>query len=337
MSAIHRRHWIQSVSAASLGLWATHGSGLALPSYGTTAETSDSLATQLYKSLNDQQKNQICLPKDHPSRSYVSNWWYVHPNHRIPSTFTADQQELIKKIFDSLHSAEYQSAVNDQVLLDQYGEKDNAPAAGFFGSPEDDDFEFIFTGHHVTRRCSAHTSKGQGFGGNPIFYGHYPHPESDMRANFNEAKDHPGNPYWYQGKLFNRFVAALDGKQQAQGLVAAEPRSEQSDAVIEIPNNPRGLNLAELSPDQKKLFIETVRGMLAMFRSEDVDSTIAAIEKHNIVDRLHVSWYGGRYDLGSDRVWDTWQIEGPDMVWYFRGYPHIHCYFHLPRSEYTAG
>ena len=29
------------------------------------------------------------------------------------------------------------------------------------------------------------------------------------------------------------------------------------------------------------------------------------------------------------RKWYTWQIEGPEMVWYFRGVPHIHAYFHL--------
>jgi hypothetical protein len=84
-----------------------------------------------------------------------------------------------------------------------------------------------------------------------------------------------------------------------------------------------------LSADQKKLLIDTMQGMMAMFRQEDVKATIETIETKHVVDRLHVSWYGGKYDIGSDQVWDTWQIEGPDMVWYFRGEPHIHCYFHL--------
>ena len=72
-----------------------------------------------------------------------------------------------------------------------------------------------------------------------------------------------------------------------------------------------------------------MKRMMEMFREDDVDATIAAIEKQNVIDRLTVSWFGGKYDIGSDQVWDTWQIEGPDMVWYFRGQPHIHCYFHL--------
>ena len=72
-----------------------------------------------------------------------------------------------------------------------------------------------------------------------------------------------------------------------------------------------------------------MKKMMAMFRADDVNATFDSVEKQGIVDRLHVSWYAGQYDIGSDKVWDTWQIEGPDMVWYFRGQPHINCYFHL--------
>ncbi len=34
-------------------------------------------------------------------------------------------------------------------------------------------------------------------------------------------------------------------------------------------------------------------------------------------------------DLGGDGVWDVWQIEGPQMLWCFRGDPHVHCWVHL--------
>ena len=30
-----------------------------------------------------------------------------------------------------------------------------------------------------------------------------------------------------------------------------------------------------------------------------------------------------------DGVWDVWQIEGPNMVWFFRGEPHVHCWAHI--------
>ncbi len=320
-----RRNWIQAAGAtAALSAISSADNLLA-----AAKAKSDSLPVQLYKSLSDAQKQNLCLPVDHPKRQYISNWWYIHPEHRIPSSFTRDQQDLIRQIFDGMHNPGYRDAVNNQVLIDQYGEEKNAPSAGFFGTPDDKNFEFIFTGHHVTRRCNALSDKGHGFGGAPIFYGHYPHPLKKGRENFNETPDHPGNPYWYQGKVFNRFVQALDGRQQAMGLVAAEPRGEEADTVIQITSAKRGLPTSELSADQRKLLVETMRGMLAMFREDDVKATIEAIRKKDIINKLQVSWYDGKYDIGSDKVWDTWQIEGPDMVWYFRGVPHIHSYFHL--------
>ena len=328
MRNLTRRNWMQAAGAAT-GLLAMSNLDRFLPQGSATESLADSLPMQLYKSLSDAQKQNICLPMNHPRRQFVSNWWYIHPQYRVPNTFNADQQELIRKIFDSMHSDEHQDAINNQVLIDQYGDKKNAPAVGFFGTPDDKDFEFIFTGHHVTRRCNAHTDKGMGFGGAPIFYGHYPHSVDKMNDNFQETKEHPGNPYWYQGQNFNRFVQALDGRQQNLGLVPHEPRSEAPEEVVKKPSEAKGLKCTELSADQKKLFVETMRGMLAMFRKEDIDATIATIEKNSVVDRLSVSWFAGKYDIGGDKVWDTWQIEGPDMVWYFRGEPHIHCYFHL--------
>ena len=287
-----------------------------------TQEKSDSLAMQLYKSLSDEQRAKICLANDHPQRAHISNWWYIHPKHRLNNTFTEDQLDLIQQLFDSLHHPEHRAAVNKQVKLDQYGNEKNSPSVGFFGSPDDEDFEFIFTGHHVTRRCNPHTADGQSLSGGPLFYGHF-------FEQFNETKDHPNNPYWYQGKLFNQFVQALDGSQQAAGLAEEDPRSERAKQVIRIREQPPGLDAQSLSDDQQSLLLETIGKMLVMFREDDVQATLAEMKDRNLVDQLHISWYGGKFDIASDKVWDTWTIEGPNLVWYFRGVPHIHSYFHL--------
>jgi hypothetical protein len=69
--------------------------------------------------------------------------------------------------------------------------------------------------------------------------------------------------------------------------------------------------------------------MLACFRADDVNATIQAIEEKHLLSTLFISCYGGDLDIGGDGVWDVWQIEGPNLVWYFRGAPHIHGYFHL--------
>src|SRR5262245_11669907 len=137
MNKLTRRDWLQAAAASGLSAITSSEKLLA-----ARRGASDSLPTQLYKSLSDDQKQKLCLPVDHPKRQYISNWWYIHPEHRIPSSFTREQQELIRKIFDSMHSPEHRDAVNNQVLIDQYGEEKNAPSAGFFGTPEDENFEF---------------------------------------------------------------------------------------------------------------------------------------------------------------------------------------------------
>ncbi len=262
MKKFSRRDLMKTVSATGAMMAVSQASQLSNMVHAADA-SSDSLPMQLYKSMSDEQKGKVCLPRDHKSRQYISNWWYVHPEHRIPTTFNKDQQELIQAIFDSTHNPVHREAVNKQVLGDQYGAAKNAPSIGFFGTPEDKDFEFIFTGHHVTRRTNAHSDQGHGFGGAPLFYGHFP-------KAFTETKDHPGNAYWYQGKVFNGFVQALDGKQQDKGLAKVRPRAENPNTVIAMRKKDFvGLSCAELSKDQQELLLQTMGKMMAMFRKGD--------------------------------------------------------------------
>lgn len=295
----------------------------ALPSLRAAKGDKDSLPMQFYKSLSEEQRGKISLPVNHAKRQFVSNWWYICPEQRLNTFYTQEQQDLVRQIFESLHSPEHREKMNWQVQKDLMGNIKNTPSVGFFGTPEDKGFEFIYTGHHVTRRCNAHTDQGLGFGGAPIFYGNF------AKA-FKESKDHEGNPFWFQGLLFNEFASALDGKQREKMLVGREPRDEKPQTVIEKRKTDLpGLSCADLSKDQQAKLLETMRRMLMCFRADDVAATMKSIEDRKLVDQLFVSCYGGEYDIGSDKVWDTWQIEGPEMVWYFRGVPHIHAYFHL--------
>jgi len=295
----------------------------ALPKAYVAASETDSLPMQFFKSLSEEQHSKICLPQDHPKRQFVSNWWYICPEQRLHTFYTAEQQDLVKQIFNSLHSPQYREKMTWQVQKDLMGQIKNTPSVAFFGTPANKNFEFIYTGHHVTRRCNAHTDSGLGFSGAPIFYGNF------AKA-FKETKDHEGNPFWYQGLLFNEFYNALDGKQREKILVSQTPRGEKPSEVIAMRKTDLpGLCGADLAKDQQEKLIETMGLMLACFRPDDVAATMKVIREKNLVERLFLSCYGGAFDLGDDKVWDTWQIESPELVWYFRGVPHIHAYFHL--------
>ena len=73
------------------------------------------LSDKIGTSFKTPERAQVHVPMN-KNRQYISNWWYINPQHRIPTTFDKDQQELIQAIFDSLHSREHQDAVEDTAV-----------------------------------------------------------------------------------------------------------------------------------------------------------------------------------------------------------------------------
>jgi hypothetical protein len=189
-----------------------------------------------------------------------------------------------------------------------------------FGEPGTGKFEFVLTGRHVTRRCDGDSVAGAAFGG-PIFYGH-------AAEGFNEKPDHPGNVYWYQAKRANELFQALDGKQRKLAL-RSDARPEARAKTVELRGKDaelHGVPMSELTADQKELARKVMAEVLAPFRKADVDECMKLIKAQ--FDNLHFAYYQNM-DIGDDGVWDVWQIEGPTMVWYFRGSPHVHTWVNI--------
>jgi len=88
-----------------------------------------------------------------------------------------------------------------------------------------------------------------------------------------------------------------------------------------------GIPVAALSRDQKALVRKVMADVLAPFRKRDADEALKLVEKNGF-DNLHMTFYK-KEDIGNDGVWDIWQIEGPAMLWYFRGAPHVHTWVHV--------
>ncbi len=318
-----RREFLK-LTAASAAVAGTSLLARSATSARAAASDSETLVAQFYGSLTLQQKKQMAFPFDHPLRSKVNNNWMI-TDAVISKTFDADQQALIREIFLKLHSEEYADKVLGQV------EHDNRTAnrkGGFggcsvavFGEPGTGKFEFVFTGRHVTRRCDGDSVDGAAFGG-PIFYGH-------AARGFNERPDHPGNIYWYQALRANELFAALDGKQRKLAL-RNDPRPERETKTVELPGDGaelKGLPVSEMTADQKQLAREVMADVLAPFRKVDVQESLKLVEKGGF-EKLHFSYFRNM-DIGNDRVWDVWQIEGPHMVWFFRGKPHVHTWVHI--------
>ena len=182
----------------------------------------------------------------------------------------------------------------------------------------------MLTGRHCTRRCDGDSVEGAAFGG-PIFYGH-------AAEGFNEEPDHPGNVYWYQAKRANEVFKMLDGKQREMAL-RDKPREEEGTETVKLTGRAKGLaghpdDRAQQGPEGPRP--QSDGRPARPFRKADADEAMKLIEANGF-DNLHLAFYKNK-DIGNDGVWDVWQIEGPAMVWYFRGAPHVHCWAHIRES-----
>src|SRR5216117_1089390 len=315
---IDRREFIRTVAVGGVGLVTTAAPKL----YGSSEtslvrpkakERSETLVATLYKSLSEEQKQKVAFPFDHPLRSKVDNNWQITPV-TIAEFFTPDQQAMIAEIFRGLHNPEFVDKVLYHINEDAGGLGKYSVA--LFGEPGA--FEFVLTGRHCTARCDGDSVEGAAFGG-PIFYGH-------ASQSFNEKPDHPGNVYWFQALRANEVFKALDGRQREKALLG-DPREEKKTATVELRRRGAqvGLPVADMKRDQRELVEKVLSDLLLPFRKKDRDEAMRYIKVNGGGESLAMSFYNN-LDIGSDGVWDVWQLESPTMVWYFRGSPHVHTW-----------
>jgi hypothetical protein len=310
-----RRDFLKTTLAASAAL-----GGIPLIGHGAPAATSETLVTTLYKSLREDQRKALCFAFDNPLRSEVDANWHI-TDHAISRILDPDQNQMVKEIFLGLHSPEYAATVLKQVEHDSGKAGFGSSSIALFGEPGTGKFEFVLTGRHCTRRCDGDSVEGTAFGG-PIFYGH-------AAQGFNEKPDHPGNVYWYQAKRANEVFQMLDGKQREMALLG-KGRMEQGLETVKLKGKSEGLAgiaVGDLSSDQKAQVRKVMGDLLAPFRQKDADEALKYIEAAGF-DKLHMAFYKNQ-DIGNDGVWDVWQIEGPNMIWYFRGEPHVHVWANI--------
>jgi len=324
----NRRNFLKTAIGGGLGLAVTSvvpklaaDAAPLLATPNTTplnGNSSETLVSTLYKSLTEKQRGIVTFDFDHPLRSKVDNNWMITPV-KINDLFSPDQHAMIKEIFQGIHNPEYFDKVMAHMQEDSGGFGQYCIA--IFGQPGTGKFEFVLTGRHCTMRCDGDSVEGAAFGG-PIFYGH-------ASQRFDEKPDHPGNVYWYQGKRANEVFQALDGKQRAMALLG-DPREEKATTTVELKKKSElsGLPVSDMTRDQKELVEKVLADLLLPFRKKDADEAMRYINQSGGVDQLAMSFYKNM-DIGNDGVWDVWQLESPNMVWYFRGAPHVHVWVNI--------
>ena len=315
---VSRRSFLQTAGMAAGAL----GAGGILPCRAETPakSTSETVVKTFYDSLSEELRTKICFGFDHKLRLEVDNNWHI--TKTLVKDFSKDQQAMIREIFMGLHSEEYAQAVMKQVTSDSGKDGfEGGSSVALFGEPGTGKFQFVLTGRHCTRRCDGDSVEGASFGG-PIFYGH-------AAGGFVEGPKHEGNAYWYQALRANEVYRMLDGKQREIALLD-ESRGENGLDTVALTGKKDGLEgirVGDLTHDQKDHVRKVISDLLAPFRKRDAEEALKQIDAGGI-DNLHLAFFKGE-DVGKDGVWDVWQIEGPNMISYFRGKPHVHAWLHI--------
>ena len=168
-------------------------------------------------------------------------------------------------------------------------------------------------------RCDGNSADHLAFGG-PIFYGH-------AASGFNEGPHHKGNVFWHQALEANKIFEMLDGKQRKIALVKRLPK--ESAVGFHGPSAQRpGIPAEELSGDQTDQLKKVLKKLIEPYRQSDQDEALACIKSQGGLKNCSLAFYQDG-DIGKDGVWDCWRLEGPALVWYFRGAPHVHTWVNV--------
>ncbi|WP_435020111.1 DUF3500 domain-containing protein [Tundrisphaera sp. TA3] len=325
-AAVSRRDFVKAAVAASSPLilpnWARGDGGAAVAVGPTPKAPAETAVSRFYATLKDEQRKLICFPFDDPKRSQVqNNWAIVKP---AISDLSTEQKALCREVFKGLCSEEGFGRFEKQ-MEDDAGGFDNYHVAVFGEPGTAKPFEWVLTGRHVTVRADGNSVDGVAFGG-PIFYGH------DATGSGNDDSQHTDNVWWYQGQQANAIFASLDDKEKDRALVStAEPDSPRSIRLRgERPDAP-GLAVADLDGQQKEMVQKLLKDLTSPFRAFDVEEVNECLRENGGADKLRLTFFKDG-DIGDDKVWDIWKLEGPAFAWFFHGSPHVHTWVNIARK-----
>ncbi len=329
-SGVSRRAFLQTTGVAAASAFAaTSLPPVASPALAAPAvakpPAAESIVKLLYETLKDEQKKEICFDWDHVDkrrgllRTRVENNWKITRPNIKSEFFTADQQQMIRDIFEGMTNPEWLKRW-DQQLKDDVGGFGNRQSIAIFGSPGSGKFEFVLASRHMTLRCDGDSADHVAFGG-PILYAH-------EGEGLYEKPNHPTNVFWHQALEATDLYNTLDGKQQKQALIIKGMPTEELVGFRGPKGDFQGLPVSELSGDQADHLRGILKLLLEPFRQSDQDEATKCLTAQGGLEKCNLAFYK-EGDLGDDQIWDNWRLEGPSFVWYFRGRPHVHVWVNI--------
>lgn len=363
---IGRRQFIAGAASAVAAGNVAHGLEMAQAAPTPTPKGADDAIRTLYESLSDMQRGEICFawderaravfgqpitrdPKGVVLRQHVSNTWLITP-HKLGSDFYTDNQRmLVRRVLHTVFAAGWARRVIQQAEDDVKKPWGDHQALAIFGRPGDDRLQCVITGFHLTTRATIDKRSNVAFGG-PITHGHQP-------SGFYEQVGHPRNIFWYQTVKANEIFRDLDKTQRNEALIKGAMPYYEFDgkidraAVTRISSRqhpPRehdirfraesqrpGLPIADMTSDQQAGVHELIADLLKPYCGAYREQVQRCLAAQGGIKSCKLAFYR-QNDLGDDRQWDNWRLEGPALVWYFRGYPHVHIWIHVASDPSTG-
>ena len=321
-----RQQALQITADRTTSMTAVPRASQSAPESSDRTRLAETAVKELYDSLTENQRKEICFDWDHRDptlgilRTFVANHWQITRWAIRSDFFTPPQQSLIHEIFKGLVNPDWYSRFLKQLKDDTGGRPWGADQSiAIFGIPGSGRFEFVITGRHLTLRADGNSEERIAFGG-PIFYGH-------AATGFWESARHPGNVFWPQAQHASKVYQMLNGRQRRLALVAHRP-DEPGIGFPGLRGQLPGIPVTEMTRDQKHELQQVLETMIEPFRKEDQHRVMQCLQKMGGLDQCALAFYRDGNLAGPDE-WDNWRLTGPAFAWFFRGTPHVHVWVHV--------
>ncbi len=302
-----RRRFLQACGA--LGGACVGGAAEAAGGPGESAV--GELVRSLRDSLSPEQRRELVLPFGDERRGRVdANFAVTEP--RLGSRFYSPAQRgLVERLVRAQLSEPGWERIRRQMKGDAGGLSGYHIAFFESAAGGGGDTHWLLTGRHLMLRASAR--RGSELGGCRV----YGHGEEAPRASL----------FHYQTVRAAALYGALDEGQRSRALLEEAPFEEEVQLGA-AGKRLSGLPVAALSSDQRPLLTRWVQSL-----SELLEPRLARLVEQRLwaassAAAVRVTFYR-EDDLGDDGQWDLWRLQGPGVVWHFRGAPHVHAYLNL--------
>ena len=309
---VSRREFIKTAGAAAVAVGAMPLVARADVSIAKDA-TPETVTQLLYESLSDGQKKEICFAWDYtePERGLLrtriaNNWKITEPN--ITSDFyTNDQQAMIKHIFEGIIQPEWHERIYKQ-LEDDAGGYGEEQSIAMFGKPGEK-FEFVMTGRHMTiLRCDGNSadtwpSADRSSTATP--------PRVSTKSRTIRAMS-SGIRRWPPTSVYEMLdEQAAQGGPGRQAAARAEPWLPGFRRKV-----PRHSGREHVERSESRWCRKCWHKLVEPYRATDRDEAADCLDKQGGLEKCSLAFYSDG-DIGNDKVWDCWRLEGPSFVWYY--------------------